>query len=222
MTLLAPVSTALRINSASFFLILATSFLLGSLLADQADAQMITLQNSDPHGPRPPSEVTLYPRVPWNHTGVKLEKGRRYRITASIMIDDEKQPYADDRTPCTPAGPIGLKGWILDTFARNPRFPLNPARWLGPGKIKQLRVLLDREGTRASFLTVIGCVDEDDTASNAIVIGWGREIVAYATGELVLFSNDWPGGSGVGEHRFDGSRSYGNNTGLVRIRVEYL
>jgi hypothetical protein len=166
-------------------------------------------------------EYVMNPRLPWNDTGVNLEQGKRYRIT--VQTDTGSQGlYADQSVECTPDGPVGFKGWLLDTFARNAEFPLNPVHWLDIGKIKHLRVLRDRDGSRASFLTVVGCIGRDDSEANTFIIGRGREIVAHATGELVVFSNDWPGGAGEGSARFDNSKTYNNNKGVLRLLIETL
>jgi hypothetical protein len=171
-----------------------------------------------------PSEnktLEIDPRVPWNHTGFQLEAGHKYLLRAVAVNDAEGHAYADKVIPCTPDGPSGFRGSLFEFVARDARCPLNPFHWLGPGSIKRLRVLNDQTCRRASFLTVMAAVGEDDREENTFVIGSEREITAHATGELVIFCNDWPGGCGRdGEARFQESRSYCNNRGLIHLTIE--
>jgi hypothetical protein len=163
------------------------------------------------------------PRAPWNDTEITLHQGQRYRFTAEATKDADGLSYSDRGIRATPDGVVGLKGRIFDFFARDARCPLDPAHWRGPGKIKRLRVLRDRTGTRASFLTVIGCVGKDDAKENVFVIGKSREITCWKTDRLFVFSNDWPGGKGlIGDERFRDSASYSNNTGAIKLVVETL
>ena len=167
-----------------------------------------------------PAEITVDPCEPWNNTSVHLEVGMHYRLTTRAVPGPDGRAYADKTMSCTPDGPVGFKGWLFDFFARDAEFPLNPVHWIGPGKIKRLRVLRDRDGRRASFLTVVGCIGRDDSMANTFVMGRECEIVAHASGERVVFSNDWPGGTGNSEHRFDDSESYDNNHGLILHTIE--
>lgn len=171
-----------------------------------------------------PGEIIIDPTQPWNDTHQPLVKGRQYKITVRAGVDDAGLAYADQDQPCTPEGlkrPRTFKGWLMDTFGRDARCPLNPAHWMKHGKIPCLRVLQDGEGHRATFLTVIGCIGKDDRAANTFVIGSGRTITAPADGPLVVFSNDWPGGTGTGDKdRFDGSVTYPNNRGRLFLTIE--
>jgi hypothetical protein len=139
-------------------------------------------------------------RCPWMRTSLELTMGSWYRISATATED-----YADDRIPCSPNGPIGAKGAVFDRKLRSPG-PFNPFRYFfSPGVVKRLRVLRDGtpEHRRASFLTLIACIDMDDSESNCITIGAEREFQAAKSGKLYLFANDWPGGVGTeGEERF--------------------
>ena len=104
--------------------------------------------------------------------------------------------------------------------ARDGRSSWKPAHWLGMGAIRGLRVLTDAHGRKGHFLTLIGTVGEDDSPGRAFVIGSHCRIAAPATGELVVFANDWPGGDGtVGDDRFRGSKTYANNHGALRVCV---
>lgn len=180
------------------------------------------------HLPNPMNDIVapgqsfdINPRQPWNLTGLQMQKGERYHFRAEAGPDACGRPYLDKSMPCTPDGPVGAKGRFFDWLARDARCPLNPAGWFGPGAVKHLRVLQDRTGRRASFLTVVGVIGRDDRPENAFVIGREREVVAHADGELVVFCNDWPGGTGLtGEARFADSKSYANNCGMIRLTVE--
>lgn len=173
--------------------------------------------------PAAPQTVEIDPRAPWNPTGFYMERGGLYRLCAQAYPDEAGQPYRDKSIKCTPDGPTGFRGWLLNLMARDARCPLNPANWVGPGRVKRLRVLRDGNGRRASFLTVIGTIGYDDAGPNTFVIGQGADVTAPATGELVVFCNDWPGGPGQeGEDRFKDSKSYANNRGRIRLTITRL
>jgi hypothetical protein len=162
--------------------------------------------------------IPIDPKKPWNETGFQMEAGKTYRLKAETVGDD---PYKDDNQPCNPDGPTGFRGWLFDRIGRDLSNPFNPLHRCGHGKIKRLRVLQDRNGKRASFLTVIGAIGKNDDQNNVFVIGSGCEVVAHRTGELVVFCNDWPGGyGGSGEERFQNSASYSNNKGQILVTVE--
>lgn len=162
-------------------------------------------------------------REPWSETGLPLVKGWRYCITCVASPD-----YKDSLLSCTAAGPKGAFGGFFDNVARDVRTPLSPVWWLGPGEVKHLRVLEDSTGTRAHFLTAIAAVGRDDKPENVIVIGDGRCFEAPASGQLVLFANDWPGLKHKPQapddyYSSDGgrvlSRSYINNKGTLTVTV---
>ena len=172
------------------------------------------------------SPFIIASKVPWNETGIFLEKGKSYRITASPI---GKEAYADDTIPATPSGVTGKKGERFDQLARDASGPGFRAWFvrnfaehiLHEGKIHHLRVLTDAEGKRATFLTLIAAIGKDDSQKNVHVIGTGSTITARRSGELVLFSNDWPGGSGTeGDARFCCSRTYANNKGSLSVTVK--
>jgi hypothetical protein len=163
--------------------------------------------------------VTIDPRKPWNPTRFQLQAGRTYHFEAAAEKDAAGHDYQDSTIPCTPNGPCGFKGWLFDKVVRDARLHINPFHWFGPGKIKRVRVLKDRDGHRATFLTVIGAVGTNDAREN--VIGSGRDVTAHASGELVVFCNDWPGGKGAsGDARFADSITYMNNRGQIRLSIE--
>lgn len=164
------------------------------------------------------SRVTVDPRCPSVDSEVDLIEGRKYAFVATAVRDEEGRGYSDSGISCTPDGPSGFTGRLFDWIARDARCPLNPVHWFGPGQTKRLRVLHDRCGRRASFLTLIGHIGSDDGPESAFVIGSGTEIVAHASGRLHLFANDWPGDVQGGGP----SPSYTNNTGLLHVSVEAL
>ena len=167
-----------------------------------------------------PNEFIIAPWQPWNLTGFRLEAGKKYVFTARAEPDEHGFDYSDASHRCSPDGPMGFGGRLFDFRFRNPHF-YNPLRWLGPGRNPELRVLKDRTCKRASFLTVIGAIGMNDCQCNVFVIGSQRTYTAHATGELVVFCNDWPGGCGAtGDARFSNSPTYANNTGLIRLTVE--
>lgn len=162
---------------------------------------------------------------PWNDTGIILKKGQSYKITSKIP---EGGVYKDSTIKCTPDGPTGCIGWLFDLAGRDAtgngwvsrRIARYAEQKLGEGKIHRLRILRDREKTRASFLTLIAAIGHNDSEGNVHVVGGCRTIIPRASGELVLFSNDWPGGPGLeGESRFIGSRTYANNQGTLEIKL---
>lgn len=169
--------------------------------------------------------LQLCSTVPWSDTGIRIHKGQHYTITASASTD-----YKDSIIACDPDGPTGFFGRCFDFVARKPG-RLNPLRWVSfLGAKKSLRVLNDgtADKRRASFLTLIACIGQDDRQANVITIGKGRSFAAHTDGTLYLFVNDWPGGPGCeGEDRFvktdeKGRKTlptYGNNKGYLTVTV---
>lgn len=173
-------------------------------------------------GPTPKADFcvafTVDARQPWHHTGLPLIKGKCYTITAT-----ESKGYADSTIPCSAAGPKGRLGTAWNWLARDASHWWNIAHWAGPGEVKHLRVLKDANEREASFLTLIAAVGLDDSQSNVITVGKGCTFSAPATGELVLFANDWPGlkrsqdyFNAKGELQ---SKSYQNNKGTLSVTV---
>jgi hypothetical protein len=171
----------------------------------------------------------LHPsEAPWVKTSIELKKGQRYLI---IAIPSTNPRYKDATIPCTPEGPKGVFGFLFDRLVRQPN-RLSPFHYLGHGRTRQLRVLTDRVGKRASFLTLIAAIGQDDSRQNVVVIGSRHEFEAHRDGTLYLFSNDWPGGPGtegderfIQTHRKTGHRhapTYGNNQGHLHITVTLL
>ncbi|MBL9152727.1 MAG: hypothetical protein JNK37_09590 [Verrucomicrobiales bacterium] len=171
----------------------------------------------------PVVQLIVSPNEPWVSTDILLAEGDRIRITA---VADGK--YADKGLACDANGPLGKKGRLFDRWFRNPG-PLSPIRWTpGFGAIRHLRVLQDRDGRRASFLTLIAAIGRDDAESNVRVVGSGADLIAHRAGPLFLFANDWPGGVGEKDDaRFfdaDGhlSKTYSNNEGSLSVTIERL
>jgi hypothetical protein len=107
---------------------------------------------------------------------------------------------------------------MFDWLVRDARGPLNPVRLIRRDRVKRLRVLNDRFGTKAHFLTVIGSIgqpSEADLESSAFVIGSGCDLVAYANGELFAFANDWPGDASLPAK----DQPYLNNTGRIELSI---
>lgn len=158
------------------------------------------------------------PKRHWNATGFHVEKNKRYRIAAEVLPGEA---YTDKGTRCTPDGPSTFLGKAFDNVARDARNLLNVAGWVRRDRVKRLRVLVDRFGIEAHFLTVIGCigkVEEEDLERHAFVIGSRCEILSHASGELFVFSNDWPGDDALA----DKDQPYLNNTGWVQITINDL
>lgn len=162
--------------------------------------------------------------IPWNHTGIHLEKGNRYLILAWNACGE---PYTDKGVRATADGVHGLKGRLLDGAGRDATGRSLLARLAAyqgrkEGGIRRLRVLQDAEQHKAHFLTLIAAIGEDDSEANVHVIGQRGCFMAQRSGELVLFSNDWPGGPGTewyGDERFKDSPTYQNNSGGLIILV---
>jgi hypothetical protein len=164
------------------------------------------------------SRFQISPTKQWNATGFPLEAGVTYRIVCRAVPDREGRPYMDKAIPCTPDGPVGWKGWLFDRFGRDARSRWNPAGWNRRDRIKRLRVMADRHGRRASFLTVIGCVGrvrEDELERHVFVVGSSCMVKPDQSGELHLFSNDWPGDPGLPPE----DQPYANNKGGIEVEV---
>jgi hypothetical protein len=158
------------------------------------------------------------PTRKWNATGIHLESGKDYHIEAHALPDQWGRAYSDQGLPCTPDGASTLIGKMFDWLARDARGPLNLIRLIRRDRVKHLRVLSDRFGKKAHFLTVIGSIgqpSEADLERSAFVIGSACDLVAYATGELFAFSNDWPGDDSLP----DKDQPYLNNTGRIELSV---
>lgn len=158
------------------------------------------------------------PRKRWNATNFHVERGKRYLIVSEVIAGEA---YTDKGTPCTPDGPSSIMGRAFDKIARDARSPLNVVGWTRRDKVKRLRVLVDRFGRTAHFLTIIGCVgevEEESLEQHAFVIGSSCEIIMPESGELFVFSNDWPGD----ETLPDKDQPYLNNTGWIQISVDEL
>lgn len=165
--------------------------------------------------------IRIDPRLSWNPTGIHMEAGRTYRITCIPRFDDQNRPYSDKGIPCSPDGPLTWMGKIFDRMARDATSPLNPAGWVRKDKVKRLRVLRDRYGRTAHFLTLIGCigmVTESDLEERAFVIGSSLDFLSDRTGELCVFSNDWPGDPSLAPE----DQPYANNTGALEVHVVAL
>jgi hypothetical protein len=166
-------------------------------------------------------EFVIDPTKHWNPTGYELERNRVYRYAASAVPDAKGRSYSDAGLACTPDGPK-LPARLLFNLARNP--PVWMHRFFPPKlrhKVMRLRVLKDRRGRPAHFLSLIGCIGpcaEDDLGKRAWMIGSGGDSTAFDTGELIVFANDWPGDEG----RPDLTQPYLNNTGALRLSVEPL
>jgi hypothetical protein len=166
------------------------------------------------------------PRSPWVDSGIDLKKGVSYKISAQTI---KNNPYKDEIISCTPDGPRGLLGWLFDLAGRNPPKWSPLAKGDKHGSTKRLRVLRDRDGKRASFLTLIAAIGENDGQCNVIKVGKERVFESHADGRLYLFANDWPGGLGqLGTDRFyqtcdccghQFAPTYGNNKGHLLVTV---
>ena len=161
------------------------------------------------------------PTNSWNATGIILEAGATYRFTCVAGLDAQQRPYSDKGVPCSPDGPSTWKGKVFDRLARDATSPLNPIGWIRKDKVKRLRVLKDRFGQAAHFLTLIGCigmVSERDLENHAFVIGSMLDFQADRSGELFVFSNDWPIDSSLNAE----DQPYANNTGVLELQVVAL
>jgi hypothetical protein len=161
------------------------------------------------------------PTKPWNATGLHIGAGKTYRINCITSLDAQQRPYSDMGLPCSPDGPSTWKGRIFDRLARDATSSLNPVGWIRKDRVKRLRVLKDRFGRTAHFLTLIGCigkVSESDLQGNAFVIGSMLDFTADRSGELFVFSNDWPIDSSLKTE----DQPYANNTGGVKLELMAL
>lgn len=170
---------------------------------------------------------SVCPRHPWIKTAIQLKKGETYTISAVASGD-----YKDLVIPANADGVRGLPGKVFDLSARTARW-WNPLTWSKRlGVTKRLRILRDgsSEHRRATFLTLIATIGQDDRPENSIVIGKERRFVAHQDGPLYLFANDWPGGTGTeGDARYlrtkkDGTKempTYDNNNGTLTVTVHH-
>lgn len=181
--------------------------------------------------PTPPESrlgksFTVSPQYPWHHTGIQVRKGAVYRITSAVP---EGADYRDASFRCSPDGPDRLPGLVFDRLFRRLECPVRPMHHFSPGTVKRLRVLEDSAGRRASFLTLMATVGERDDPEWAQTIGSDGIFTAPENGELVLFANDWPGGTAsCGNDRFYddqgklNSPTYLNNRGCLEVAVTPL
>lgn len=112
-----------------------------------------------------PGERASFPveaAKPWNHSGLELVAGRRYRLEV-VAVED----WRDASLPADPERGVLEVPWLIG----------NPIARLG------LRV------RKINYFVLVGCIDEDERL--AFPIGAGRTIAAPATGELTAFANDW-------------------------------
>lgn len=169
---------------------------------------------------------TVSPQYPWHHTGIRVRKGAAYRITSAVREGDY---YRDASFHCSPDGPDRLPGLVFDRLFRRLECPVRPMHHFSPGTVKRLRVLEDSAGRRASFLTLMATVGERDDPGWAQTIGSDGIFTAPENGELVLFANDWPGGTAsCGNDRYYddqgklNSPTYMNNRGCLEVMVTPL
>jgi hypothetical protein len=176
------------------------------------------------HGHTKINDTSMYrvsydPTKKWKATGFQIEFGKIYHIEAKAVPDAQGRPYSDKGLRSTPDGASTLVGRLFDWLARDARSPLNPVGLIRHDRVKRLRVLTDRFGKKAHFLTVIGCIGqpaEADLERYAFVIGSSCDLVGYANGELFAFSNDWPGDDSLPKEE----QPYLNNTGTIELSVE--
>ena len=178
----------------------------------------------------PVAHVLVCSKQPWNDTGIQLKANTCYLITSKVAPGE---PYADSYIPCTPDGPQGPLGWLQDWAGRDATgnsWKARQARKLAKdeGVTHHLRVLSDRDGVRASFLTLIATIGKSEAPENVYVIGSRRTFTARKSGRLYLFSNDWPGGDALhGDGRFYTGcpchkPTYDNNKGVLEVTIEEL
>ncbi len=111
-----------------------------------------------------PAVVRVDAQCRWNRTGVQLEPGREYDLSAAVVEGwvDHLLPDADLRSGWQ-RFPWVLAGWLASPFARH--------RW------RPMYALVGAEGQ-----------DPD----SFFVVGHGIRHVARTHEELLFFANDWP------------------------------
>ena len=106
---------------------------------------------------------TIEACLPWNHTNITLEQGKRYRVKVP-----PGQQCRDASCKCGPDGYTSLLVAAFTPFLRVRR----------------------AHGRKARFFTLIGTIGE--SIKHAFIIGNGTDFTATANGELVCFANDVP------------------------------
>lgn len=111
-----------------------------------------------------PAIVRVDAQCRWNRTGVRLEPGREYDLSAVVVEGwvDHLLPEADLRTGWQ-RFPWVIVGWLASPFARH--------RW------RPMYALVGAEG---------------QDPESFFVAGHGIRHVARTPGELLFFANDWP------------------------------
>lgn len=144
--------------------------------------------------PHPASSVTMLvnPQAPETDTGVDVRTGSSILITAIPVADTAGRRFSDSSERLLPADADGIHGPFAILFSR---FFRDRATTSSPAD--RLRVLSDRDGRRADFLTLMAHVGttrgltDHALESGSSVIGSARVWTAPATGRLHLFVNDW-------------------------------
>ena len=111
-----------------------------------------------------PVTVTVDARCEWNPTGVILERGARYHLQVTRLLE----PWADWRTPSDlETGWPATVGWgsrQVQRWARAPRLPV---------------------------YALVGAQGMEERSF--FVVGRETTLTAGAGDELLFFANDWPG-----------------------------
>jgi len=161
-----------------------------------AEHKLMSLANLNP--PTPQGEVTrAYAHRKYNHTGLMLEKGRRYLIEA---VNLAKHKWRDGSIQ-----PVDGDGWNRGDVQLGFR---TEAAILVAEPFRRVTDRHQHSRQPAQWFSLCGCINRDD--SNAFLINNQLEgYVATETGELCLFANDLNG-------------YYGNNSGFLEVRVRKL
>ena len=136
--------------------------------------------------------ILVNPRMTETDTGIDVRRGSVFLFTALPVADEKGRRYSDSSERLLPADADGVHGSfaaVFSFFCRDRSSPAKPA--------DRLRVLTDRDGQRADFLTPMAHVGSThgltDRAleSGSSAIGNTRMWTAPASGRLHLFVNDW-------------------------------
>lgn len=119
---------------------------------------------------------------PLNDASFDLVEGQCYRFRVP-----PGQTWRDWFVRCTPSGMSAPWKWAMEVM----RY--------------KLRVKTDRFGRRVEFAALTGMIGTEESV-DSFLIGNGCEIVAWKSGRLFCFANDWPD-------------QYKNNSGRLEVEI---
>lgn len=129
---------------------------------------------------------------------------RRFRVDASKHLNDTSIDLVEGQTYQITVTPGQTwKDWFVQC---RPEGMAAPWKWAMEALRYKLRVKKDRFGRRVEFAALTGMIGSDDSSGDCFLIGAECEIVAWKSGRLFCFANDWPD-------------QYKNNLGILDVTI---